>query len=300
MARRKRSKNKADVSGALAPASSGLGGGAWAVDSADDNAGQYGVRIEDVRTGPQEAYWRAVRVRLLSAAEYQGRDEVLVIALDEHGERLAGVRVCFRSNSDEEVIMVGEGGATAYPLCGDRAYSVEVVGATEERAASERVCNLHAGHPDELSGDTGLDYSFLVVFQWMGQSPLVQELKVDDEPSAAETFQEAPESGPHKPIAEYVLFGNPGAPDTRTSMLLAVDYLLARKPAFGFVPQEAESAEQVLVIGNTQEVSEGIEDALAGVGCSVQRISGDSSTIQRLLSNRLQAHVAETQSTCTK
>jgi len=298
MAKRKRSKDKADVNRGVAPASNGSDGASWAVDTADDNAGQYGVRIEDVRTARQEAYWRAVRVRHLSAEENQARNEVLVITLDERGERLAGVRVCFRSNGDEEVITVGEGVATAYTVADDRAYSVEVVGSAEELVASERVCNLHSDHPDELPSSTGHHHSFLVVFQWMGQSPAVQELKVDDDPSAAEACQGLPESGPHKAIAEYVLFGNPGTPDSRTSMLLAVDYLLARKPAFGFVPEEAESAEQVLIIGDTQAVSAGIEDALTGAGCGVQRVSGDSLAIQQLLADRLQAYAAKTRSRC--
>ena len=90
-----------------------------------------------------------------------------------------------------------------------------------------------------------------------------------------------------KPLAEYVLFGPPDAPGTRTSLLLALDYLLAMRPVFGFRVEEAQKARRVLIIGDTEAVSAEAEAALVAAGCQVERIAGDSYTVERLLSERI-------------
>lgn len=299
MVRRNRSKRRSGVESNLGAARGGWTGESGVSGRPDDNAGHYDVRIEDVMMDPGESYWRAVRVRHLSDEENQGRHNILVDALDPRGERLPGVRVCVRSVGEEEVIAVGvEGAGASYTMSGDRTYSVEIMGDGEEAGRSERVYNLHADHPDESPGNTRFQHSFLVVFQQILQRPQPEDAGAGDDVLSVEDSAEAPEFVLKKAIGEYVLLGNPGSPDTRTSMLLAVDYLVARRATFGFAPHEAEEAQQVLIIGDTRSVSAEIGAALVASGCSVHRISGDSAVVQEMLAARLQECLAEPQPSC--
>jgi hypothetical protein len=86
-----------------------------------------------------------------------------------------------------------------------------------------------------------------------------------------------------KPLEEYVLFGPPDTPGTQTALLLALDYLLAAQPVFGFRFEEAVRAERVLIVGGTEAVSIVDQRELAAAGCQVERISGDSRAMQQRL-----------------
>jgi hypothetical protein len=90
-----------------------------------------------------------------------------------------------------------------------------------------------------------------------------------------------------KLLAEYVLFGTPDAPGTQTSLLLALDYLLALQPTFGFHAVEATAARRVLIIGDSQAVAIETEEQLVAAGCQVERISGTSHAIEQRLSERI-------------
>ena len=103
------------------------------------------------------------------------------------------------------------------------------------------------------------------------------------------------ESTPGQPggrLQEYVLFGLPDAVGTRTCLLLALEYLLATHPVFGFHSKEAATAEQVLIVGNSDAVSAATETDLVAAGCEVSRVMGDSRTVEELLRKRLQESAA--------
>ena len=95
-----------------------------------------------------------------------------------------------------------------------------------------------------------------------------------------------------KCLREYVLFGLPDAVGTHTCLLLALDYLLATRPVFGFHPKEAAIAKQVLIIGDHDAVGAATEAELAAAGCEVSRIMGDSRRVQELLQMRLEESAA--------
>lgn len=87
------------------------------------------------------------------------------------------------------------------------------------------------------------------------------------------------------PLAHYVLFGPPDAAGTQADMLLAADYLLAFRPAFGFRRAEAEQAARVTIIGDT--VSRADEDALRAAGGQVERVGGGAVAVERALAARV-------------
>jgi uncharacterized protein (DUF2141 family) len=87
------------------------------------------------------------------------------------------------------------------------------------------------------------------------------------------------------PLAHYVLFGPPDADGTQTDMLLAADYLLAFRPAFGFRRAEAELAARVTIIGDT--VSRADEEALRAAGAQVERVGGGAAAVERTLAARV-------------
>ena len=105
--------------------------------------------------------------------------------------------------------------------------------------------------------------------------------------NAATVNLEVPAEEHEKSLAEYVLFGPPDAPGTQTSLLLALDYLLAKQTTFGFRAEEARAAQRVLMVGDTEAVSGEVEADLTAAGCEVERIAGDSSTVEGLLAERI-------------
>lgn len=112
------------------------------------------------------------------------------------------------------------------------------------------------------------------------------ELKVNGINEAA-TELVAPAVG--KEIQHYVLFGPLDTPRARANLLLAQDYLLTFKPAFGFSVAEARAAASVTIIGNVADVSAEIEAELRGGSALVQRITGSVAEVAAALSTRIAA-----------
>lgn len=221
-----------------------------------NDAGAYGVRVAPADVPEGATYWRAVRVHHLTPVENRGRHHIFLDALDEAGNRVAGAQARVSWPDGEQVITVdkpvGEPGAN-FPLWKWQVAAVEMLG-----LPSDRVENLHTGHPDEPPGldNTLFHHSFAVDFQ--------RTVK-----TAA-----GPQPAGDKPLARYVLFGPPASSRTAVYLELARDYLLAQQPAFGFSAGEASQAASVLIVGELQDVSAATEDGLRQAGCQVQRVQG--------------------------
>lgn len=117
-----------------------------------------------------------------------------------------------------------------------------------------------------------------------GTNVVSGELKVDGV-NEATTELIAPAAG--KPMQHYALFGEVDSPRSRAHLLLAQDYILTFKPAFGFSATEARSAASVTIIGGTAEISAETEAELRAAGATVQRISGSVSEVAATLAARI-------------
>jgi hypothetical protein len=89
------------------------------------------------------------------------------------------------------------------------------------------------------------------------------------------------DGGEEKVLAHYLLFGQPGAPGTRTNFIIAQDYVLNFRPSCGFSLDEARKARRVTIVGGTEAISEADEEQLRQAGCQVERLSGDSYAIEQ-------------------
>jgi hypothetical protein len=96
-----------------------------------------------------------------------------------------------------------------------------------------------------------------------------------------------PPTAAGKPLTHYVLFGGAGRPAAETSLILAQEYLLAFRPAFGFSPAEAAGAAQVTILADTATVSAETEVALRAGGAAVQRIAGTVEQVAAALAERV-------------
>jgi hypothetical protein len=216
----------------------------------------YGVRVVPADVPDGAPYWRTVRVHHLTPDENQGRQHIFLDALDEAGARNFGAQASVTWPGGQATITVekpvGEPGAN-FPLWKWQVAAVEMLG-----LPSDRVENLHTGHPDEPPGlgNTLFHHSFEVVYQQAvaGAVPLPPP---DD-----------------KLIERYVLFGPPASPRTAVYLELARGYLQAQQPAAGYSADEAGHARRVVVVGELQDVSQEVEDALRQAGCQVQRVQG--------------------------
>ena len=339
----------------------------WGPEPPGNDATAYGVAVEEAPVevgsdGRSETclYWQAVRVHHLTPEENGGRHHIFLDILDEAGQRLYGAQARVTWEGGEQVVTVdkplNEPGSNC-PMWKYQVCALQALGLPGQPLPSDRVINLHTGHPDEAPGNTLFHHSFLVVFRRTtkealapagrviqglvahgagrvimlsaegaevarqvigpegfyrfeelaagtyvvavegtgiqsapivldGMAPAMVDLALPVEPEVPEELEKI-EEAEEKVLAEYVLFGPPAAPGTPTSLLLALDYLLARKPAFGFRPEEARAAQRVLIIGDVEAVSAEAEAALRAAGCEVERIAGDSYTVERLLAGRL-------------
>lgn len=75
-------------------------------------------------------------------------------------------------------------------------------------------------------------------------------------------------------MQRYILFGPPQSSRTAVYLNLARPYLIAQQPTAGYHADEARYAHQVVIVGEVQDVSQEIEDALVAAGCQVQRVQG--------------------------
>lgn len=140
-------------------------------------AAAYGVRILPAAVRAGEVYWQAVSLRHLAPEENQGRHHVYVDALDEAGRRCRDdvLRIGWTwpgRRPDEPAEMEpldGPDGEPAGSLDLQRGQAAQAW-IQGDGLPSDRVINLHAGHPDEsdATGQLGNAYgrhSFHVVFQ---------------------------------------------------------------------------------------------------------------------------------------
>jgi hypothetical protein len=164
-----------------------------------NDAGAYGVRVVAADLPAGASYWRAVRVHHLTPAENGGRHHLFLDALDEAGGRVIGAQARVTWPGDAQTITVekpvGEPGAN-FPLWKWQIVAVEMLG-----LPSDRVENLHTGHPDEPPGldNTLFHHSFAVDFQRSVKAVAGSQ------------------PGGDKPLARYVLFGPPAS--SRTARL---------------------------------------------------------------------------------
>lgn len=223
-----------------------------------NDASAYGVTIVPVEAAPGAAYWRVIRVHHLTPDENHGNHNIYLDALDEAGGRAFGAQARVTWPDGEQTLTIekplNEPGAN-FPMWKWQICAVEMLG-----LPSDRVENLHTGHPDEPPGlgNTLFHHSFEAVFQ--------RTVKGAIQPPAP------PSGDPF--IERYVLFGPPASSRTTVYLDLARGYLLARQPTFGFDANAASHARQVVIVGEAQDVSQEIEHALQQAGCQVQRVQG--------------------------
>jgi len=230
-------------------------------NDAGNDAEAYGVRVAPADAPEGASYWQAVRVHHLTPEENQGRHHIFLDALDEAGSRVFGAQARVTWPEGEQTIAVekplGEPGAN-FPLWKWQVAALEMLG-----LPSDRVENLHTGHPDEPPGmgNTLFHHSFAIDFQRAvkgGQTPA----PVGD-----------------KALARYVLFGPPASSRTAVYLTQAAAVLLAYQPTFGFDAREAAAAQSVVIVGETQDVSAEVQASLTAAGCQVERIQGDGAQV---------------------
>ena len=140
-------------------------------------AAAYDVRVVPAEVRAGEVYWQAVSLRHLTPEENQGRHHVYVDVQDEAGQRwrAAGLRLGWTwagrgaQEPGEPAPLNGPDGEPAGQLDLQRGQPAEVW-IQDDGVASDRVANLHTGHPDEPDdagqlGNADGRHSFWLVFQ---------------------------------------------------------------------------------------------------------------------------------------
>jgi hypothetical protein len=88
-----------------------------------------------------------------------------------------------------------------------------------------------------------------------------------------------------KPLTHYMLFGPPNVSATRTNLVLALDYVARFAPTVGFSALEAQSAQNVTIVG-VNAVPGSAEQSLQNAGSTVRHIAGaDSYAMEQLFAN---------------
>ena len=240
-----------------------------------NDAEAYGVMVEPVKVAPGQWYWRVVKVHHLSPEENHGNHHIYLDVLDPAlpdaanglGGRVFGARLKVTWDGGESIVTVekpfGEPGGN-FPMWKAQDCAVAALGLEGHELPSDRVTGLQIRHPDEVPGNTWGHHSFSVLFV---------------------RTQAAAFDG--KPIAYYVLFGPAEQPATAVNLLLAQEYLLAFRPAFGFNPAEAAGASRVTIIADEKSVGAQIAVDLKAAGATVERISGTAAEVADALAERL-------------
>jgi len=132
-----------------------------------NDAVAYGVEIQPAQVEKGQPYWKVIKVHHLSPAENHGNHNVYVDLLDEDGNRIYGAktRMTWQGGQGEATIDKPENEpGTNFPVWKHQVVTVEGMG-----LPSDKVVNLHSGHPDEAGppawGNTLFHHSFYVVFQ---------------------------------------------------------------------------------------------------------------------------------------
>jgi hypothetical protein len=134
-------------------------------DEPINDATDYGVAVESADVPANTLYWRAVRIHHLTPDENHGNHHIYLDALDEAGSRVFGARAHVTWEGGEQTIAVdkplNEPG-TNFPMWKWQVCAVEMLD-----LPSDRVVNLHTGHPDEPpgTGNTLFHHSFAVDFR---------------------------------------------------------------------------------------------------------------------------------------
>lgn len=246
-------------------AAAGRGGSRGPADPIDlaNEAAAYGVTLARVDIPVGAAYWRVQRVRHLSPEENHGNHHLFLDALDEAGQRSFGAQTRVTWPGGNYMMTVdkplAEPGAN-FPLWKWQICSVEMLG-----LPSDRVGNLHTGHPDEPPGlgNTLFHHSFEVVFQ--------RSVKQAGDPVPPPP---EPPAGDDKALARVLLFGPPASPRTAVYLHLAREALAAQRATLSFHVEEAKHARLVLLLGGLEDISQADEALLRAAGCAVQRIAG--------------------------
>ena len=309
-----------------------------------NDATAYGVEIVPADVPPGTPYWQAIRVHHLTSAENHGNHHIFLDALDEGGNRIFGAKAHITWPGGEQTITVdkplNEPG-TNFPL-----WKWQVAAAQMLDMPSDRVVNMHTGHPDEPpgTGNTLFHHSFEVDFQRatkgatagsiisgevangagrrvlltldgeiVGQTNvdaageyrfenvaagvyvLVVEgagvysspVTVDGSQAVTVNLVVRPPLPAGKVMERYVLFGTATSPRTAVYLSQVRDVLVAHQPTFGFDAEEATHAQQVVIIGELQDVSQDTEDALIAAESDVERIQGNAAEVAAALAQIL-------------
>lgn len=130
----------------------------------------YGVRVHR----PPKADWVVVEARHLSPEENKGKHHIYVDALDEHGKRVEGARLCWGWDGGGEQPPIKMDKPIGEPMCNIPVYKGQMI-AVWMGEHSDVVTGLHTMHPDEL-GPNGEKWnsvghhSFYICFQKVGQA----------------------------------------------------------------------------------------------------------------------------------
>jgi drug/metabolite transporter (DMT)-like permease len=132
-----------------------------------NDAVAYGVEVQPVQVEKGQRYWKVIKVYHLSPVENHANHNVYVDLLDEDGNRVYGAkaRATWQGGQGEVTIDKPENEpGTNLPLWKHQVVAIEGVG-----LPSDKVLNLHSGHPDEPGppawGNTLFHHSFYVAFQ---------------------------------------------------------------------------------------------------------------------------------------
>ena len=132
-----------------------------------NDATAYGVETQPAQVEKGQPYWKVIKVHHLSPTENHANHNIFVDMLDEDGKRIYGAkaRMIWQGGQGEATIDKPENEpGTNFPLWKHQVGTVEGVG-----LPSDKVANLHSGHPDEPGppawGNTLFHHSFYVIFQ---------------------------------------------------------------------------------------------------------------------------------------
>ena len=140
-----------------------------------NDAQAYGVAIVPATVAPGAWYWQAVRVHHLTPEENGGRHHIYLDILDpatapdpgSMGGRVFGARARITWEGGELLVTIdkpmNEPG-TNLPLWKGQVCDAIALGLPGGELASDRVTNMHTGHPDEAVGNTLFHHSFGVTF----------------------------------------------------------------------------------------------------------------------------------------
>jgi hypothetical protein len=140
-----------------------------------NDAQAYGVAIVPATVAPGAWYWQAARVHHLTPEENSGNHHIYLDILDpatapdpgSMGGRVFGARARITWEGGEQIVTIdkplNEPG-TNLPLWKGQVCDAIALGLPGEELASDRVTDMHTGHPDEAVGNTLFHHSFSVTF----------------------------------------------------------------------------------------------------------------------------------------